>query len=639
MHRRTLLSTILLARAALANDARAQTAPAPVPGTGTGTAIRSHGLTILGTPALPPDFPHFPYVNPDAPKGGEVVFGDTGSFDGFNPYILRGNAALGLGSRWQRGVGGTQSGTASGHVWESLVVGAADEIATVYGHLASTIETAADGLSVAFEIRPEARFADGHPVTAEDVVWTYDILREKGRPVFNVQLADVAGAVAESERRVVFRFKTAANRELPFIVGGLPVLPKHWWATRDFTKPLTEPPLGSGPYKVASFDLGRTVTYVRDDTWWARDRPTGRGLHNFDRVRIEYFRDPVVLFEAFKAGQIDWREENISKQWATGYDFPAVAANLVKKVPIVHKLPLGMQGWIFNTRREQFKDARVREALGQVFDFEYLNKTLFYDAYVRIHSFFGNTDGEATGLPSPAELALLEPFRDTLPAAVFTTPFTLATTDGSGNNRDGLRRALGLLKDAGWTIKDRQLLSPEGKQMSFNILLYDAGMEKVALPYKLWMQRLGIETTIRVVDTAQFERLTDNFDFETSDIIYPGGELPGNELLDEFSSIGAKTEGSNNLAGVSTPAVDHLVDLIIKAQDRETLYTAVRALDRVLLHSWYMVPHWSNTTFRLALWDRFGRPTTPIRTGFVLSSWWVDQALAAKTDAARTAGK
>ncbi len=361
------------------------------PGAGT---VRSHALTILGTPALPPDFKTLPYVNPDAPKGGEVVFGQVGSFDGFNPYILRGNPALGLGSIWQPGVGGTSSGSAGGHVWEALLNGSADEVATGYGHLAETVELPADRMWVAFEIRPEARFADGHPVTAEDVVWTFNTLREKGRPSIAVQLADVADAVAESERRVVFHFKSNQNRELPLMVGGLSVLPKHWWATRDFTKPLTEPPLGSGPYKVESFELGRTVTYVRDPNWWARDRPTGRGLFNFDHVRIEYFRDPTVLFQAFKAGQIDWRQENISKQWMTAYDFPAVSSGLVKKEMLPYKLPLGVQGWIFNTRRAQFKDARVREALAQVFDFEWMDKNLFFDLYTRTTSYFGGTENE-----------------------------------------------------------------------------------------------------------------------------------------------------------------------------------------------------------------------------------------------------
>jgi microcin C transport system substrate-binding protein len=596
---------------------------------------RSHAISILGTPALPADFPYFPYVNPNAPKGGEVVLAEVGSFDGFNPYILGGNAAQGMGAIWQRDVGGTAAGTAGGHVWESLLVGSADEIATAYGHLAETIEIPADRMWVAFEIRPQARFADGTPVTAQDVVWTFNTLMEKGRPSVRVMLQDVKDAVAESDRRVVFHFKSNLNRELPLLVGGLPVMPMHWWATRDFTKPLTEPPLGSGPYRVERFELGRSVTYVRDPNWWARDLPTGRGFFNFDRVRIEYFRDPTVAFQAFMAGQIDFRQENISKQWATGYDFPAVQSGLVRKDAIPHQLPLGIQGWVFNTRRPMFRDPLVREALGQVFDFEWMNKNLFYGSYHRTTSYFGNTAQEAKGLPDAGELALLQPFRDREPASVFTQPFQLAQTDGSGNNRDGLRRALDLLKQAGWTVRDRKLVNGDGQQMKFTILLDDPTSERIALPYQQWLQRLGIEVNVRTVDLAQFERLTDDYDFDMTMTIYPGSDLPGNELRDYFTCEGGKVAGGANLAGICDPAVDSLVETAIRATDRASLAEAGRALDRVLLYGWYMVPNWHDTAFKVAFWNRFGRPDVRIRNGFVLDSWWVDPALAAKTDAAR----
>ena len=499
-------------------------------------------------------------MNPQAPKGGEAVFAMVGSFDGFNPYILRGNAAIGTGASWQPGVGGTAAGSAGGHVWETLLVGSADEVATGYGHLAETIELAPDRMWVAFELRPEARFSDGTPVTAADVVWTFNTLMTKGRPSVRVAYADVHDAVAESERRVVFHFKSNQNRELPLSVGGLPVLSEKWWSTRDFTKPLTEPPLGSGPYRVEKFDLGRSVTYARDPNWWARDRPTGIGFHNFDRVRIEYFRDPTIAMQAFKAGQIDYRQENISKEWATGYDFPAVRDGLVRRDEIQHKLPVGIQGFIMNTRRPMFTDTRVREAMGQVFDFEWMNKNLFFSTYVRSHSYFGNTAQEATGLPDAAEQALLAPFRDKVPPDVFTEPFRVPATDGSGNNREGLRRALALLKNAGWTVRDRKLVDGAGKQMAFTILLNDPSLERVALPYQQWLQRLGIEVGIRTVDSAQYERLTDDFDFDMTTIIYPGSDLPGNELRDYYSCIGAKTPGGGNLAAVCDPAVDALIE-------------------------------------------------------------------------------
>ena len=599
---------------------------------------RGHAITILGTPALPGDFKSFPYVNPDAPKGGEITFAMVGSFDGFNPYILRGNAAIGSGPTWQPGVGGTAAGAAGGHVWESLLVGSADEVATGYGHLAETIEVPADGMWIAFEIRPQARFADGSPVTAQDVVWTFNTLLEKGRPSVRVAYQDVKDAVAESERRVVFHFKSNQNRELPLIVGGLPVLPMAWWATRDFTKPLTEPPLGSGPYKIDTFELGRSVTYVRDPKWWAADMPTGRGFHNFDRVRIEYFRDPTVAFQAFKAGQIDYRQENISKQWATGYDFPAVASGLVRKEEIEHKLPLGIQGWVFNTRRPQFADRRVREALGQVFDFEWMNKNLFFGAYQRTKSYFGNTAQEANGPPDAAELALLDKLKDGIALAGLSQTPAISKTDGSGNNREGLRRALALLDQAGWKLRDRKLVDAAGKPMALQILLNDPSLERIALPYQQWLQRLGIEVSVRTVDSAQYVRLTDDFDFDVTTAIYPGSDLPGNELRDEFSCEGAQTQGGANLAGVCDPAVDSLVATAINAQDRASLGAAGRALDRLLLHGWYMVPNWHDTKFKVATWNRFARPATAIRDGFVLDSWWLDPILAAKTDPAKGGG-
>ncbi len=419
------------------------------------------------------------------------------------------------------------------------------------------------------------------------------------------------------------------------MVGGLPVLPQAWWATRDFTKPLTEPPLGSGPYKVGSFELGRTVTYVRDPNWWARDRPTGRGFANFDTVRMEYFRDPTVAFQAFKAGQIDYRQENISKQWATGYDFPAVSSGLVTKAEIPHELPIGIQGWLFNTRRSQFADRRVREALGQVFDFEWMNKNLFFGVYDRTTSYFGNTAQEAKGLPDAGERGLLEPFKEHVPPEALTQPFTLAVTDGSGNNREGLKRALGLLEQAGWKIRDRKLVDTSGKQMAFTILLNDPTLERIALPYQQWMQRLGIDVSVRSVDSAQFERLTDDYDFDMTTMIYPGAELPGNELRDAFSCEGGRIQGGANLAGICDKAIDALVQRAIDATDRAALGTAGRALDRLLLTGWYMVPNWHDSKFKIATWTRFGHPDAKIRDGFVLDAWWVDPVAAAKTDAAR----
>ena len=594
-----------------------------------------HALSVLGTPALPADFPHFPYVNPTAPKGGEVVFAMTGSFDGFNPYILRGNSAIGVTSQWSPGVGGSAAGSAGGHVYESLLVGSANEVATGYGHLAETVELAPDGLSLAFTIRPQARFADGSPVTAADVVWTYETLIEKGVPSLRVVLSDVAGAEADGERRVVFRFKTAANRDLSLAIGGLPVLSKAWWATRDFSRPLTEPPMSSGPYRVDTFELARSVTYARRDDWWARDLPTGRGLHNFDRVRIDYYRDQTVAFQAFKAGRADYRQENKASDWATAYDFPAARDGLVIKREIQHKVALGNGAFIFNTRRPLFQDARVREAFATLFDFEWLNKTIFVGQYARTTSYFGNTLAQSTDVPEGTELALLEPFRAKLPPSVFTTPFKLPVTDGSGNNREGLRRALALFREAGWTVRDRKLVDPAGIPIVVGFLLNDPSYERVVLPYKQWLERAGIELTIRTVDPAQYQRLIEGYDFDMTWAVYPASELPGLELRETVSCAGGKVAGGENLAGVCDPVVDALVDIVVAAQDRTGLSVAGRALDRVLLAGWFGVPLYNKSRFDIAVWDRFGMPGVPVRSGFVIDSWWVDPAKAARVEAGR----
>ena len=596
---------------------------------------RSNAIAILAKPALPPDFPYFPYVNPNAPKGGEVTLASIGTFDSFNPFILRGTSASGMVSPWVILPGGSGSGATVGHVWESLLTSSADEVASGYGHLAETIELPASKLWVAFELRPEAKFSDGTPVTAEDVAWTYRTLLEQGRPGFRIQMADVKDVVVESPRRVVYHFKSNENRELPLILGGLPVLPKHFFEGRDFTKPLTDPPIGSGPYRIENFELGRSVTYARRPDWWAANMPTGKGTNNFDRVHIEYFRDSTVAMEAFKAGQIDLRSENISKNWATAYDFPAVARGLVIKRVFKHHLPTGMQGFAMNTRRPVFANPLVRQAMAEAFDFEWEDKNLFYGAYTRTLSYFNNSDLASSGIPQGDELKLLEPYRKELPPALFTEPFKLPVTDGSGNNREQLRHALTLLEQAGWSVKDRQLVDKNGTQMSFTILLDDPSLERVSLPYVQSLQKLGIDARVRTANSAQYQHLTDDFDFDMLIMIYPEGDIPGNELRDYFTCTAAKAQGSFNVPGICDPAVDALVERVVTAQDRATLDTAGRALDRVLLWRWYLVPNWDSLDFRIAYWDRFGYPDKPIREGFNFDSWWVDPAKAAALDAAK----
>lgn len=579
---------------------------------------QTHGFTLGDKLALPAGFTHFPYANPDAPKGGEVSMGALGSFDSFNPHVLRGVAAGEIL-----------------RIYDPLLRDSADEPSTAYGHIAKSVERSADGLSVTFVLRPEARFHDGKPITAEDVAWTFTTLRDQGRPQYRQYYADVSGVVVEAPDRVTFKLATAGNRELPLILGQLIVLPKHWWATRDFTKALTEAPLGSGPYRLDSFEMGRSTVLAHVPDYWAKDLGTSKGMYNFDRIRTEYYRDSTVAMQAFKAGKIDFRRENISKNWATAYDFPAVEKGFVKKETFQTRLPQGMQGWFMNTRRAVFADARVRRAMNEVFDFEWTNRNLFYGFYKRTPSYFSNSELAAVGVPEGAEKALLERFREKVSPEVFGEPPRLPVTDGSGNNRDGIRAALGLLKQAGWDIKDRKLVDAQGRQMGFEILVYDPSYERIATPYTQWLQRIGIDAKVRIVDPAQYQRLTDAFDFDMTIGLIPQSDFPGNEQRGNFSCAAAKTEGSDNVAGICDPAIDALVDAIIAAPDRASQIAATRALDRVLLAGWYAVPHWHLGAIWAAFWDRFDYPKTPVRTGMVFDAWWIDRARAAATDAAR----
>jgi len=598
---------------------------------------RSHAFAVLGKPALPPDFPYFPYVNPDAPKGGTVTLASIGTFDSFNPFILRGTADNDTVGPWVALAGGTGAGSSVGHVWETLLTPSADEGAVGYGHLAQVIETPADRMWVAFELRPEAKFSDGTPVTAQDVAWTYRTLLTQGSPGFAIQMSDVKDVVVESPRRVVFHFKSNTNRQLPLILGGLSILPEHWFKGRDFTRPLQAAPIGSGPYRITHFELGRSVTFERDPGWWAARMPTGIGTNNFGRVQEEYYRDSTVAMEAFKAGSVDVRSENISKNWATAYGFPAVAKGLVIKGDFHHHLPTGIQGLAMNTRRPVFSNALVRQAVGWAFDFEWTNKNLFYGAYTRTKSYFSDSDLASSGIPHGAELALLEPWRSELPPALFTQPFTMPVTDGSGNNLKELIFALKLMEQAGWKVKERRLVNASGEQMRFTILVEDPSLERVVLPYSQNLRKLGIDAQVRTVDPAQFQHLTDDFNFDMIFQIYPEGDVPGPELRDYWSSAAAKVQGSMNTPGISDPAVDALIEKVIAAPDLPSLQAAAHALDRVLLWRWYMVPNWENLVFHVAYWDRFGHPDKPIREGFNFDLWWVDAKKAAATDAARQA--
>ena len=579
-----------------------------------------HSMALIGTPALPDDYGHFPWVNPAAPKGGEVALTAVGTFDSFNPLILRGTPV------------------AMDAVWETLMVANPDEASVEYGRLAASVELPDDKSWVAFDLRPEAKFWDGTPVTAADVAWTFDTLRTQGRPNYAQYYADVDHVEADGPRRVVFRFRTSGNRELPFILGQLQVLPKHWWAGRDFTAPLVDPPLGSGPYRVGHFEFGRSLTMERVPDYWGRDMPFARGLDNFDRLRTEFYRDRSVDFEAFKSGRSDFREEHTSRIWATGYDFPAIQKGLVRKATFPQRLPTGMQAFAMNLRRPVFADRRVRQAMAQLFDFEWTNKTLFYGLYARTGSYFSNSEFASSGVPQGDELALLAPFRDRLPPELFTTPYTLPVTDGSGNNPQGLRRAYDLLRQAGYALRDHRLVDAQGRQFAFEILLDEPAFERVVLPYADQLRRLGIDVRVRTVDPSQYQRRTDAFDYDMTVNVWGESDSPGNEQADFWSCAAAKSPGSGNLVGVCDLAVDAMVARVRAAQTKPQLLAAVHALDRVLLWGWCVVPQWHLNQVWAAWWDRFGHPAAPVRTGVAFGSWWVDPALAAKTDAARAHG-
>ena len=610
MRRRTLLASgFALSTGALSLPALGQEPP----------PRRLHALSLLGEPGLPADFTHWPWVNPDAPKGGEMVLGAIGSFDSFNPFILRGAAGAG-----------------STAIYDALMVPSADEASAEYGHLAGIVELPRNGLGVTFELREQARWHDGKPITAEDVVWTFNTLRQHGRPFYRAYWGDVTEVVAETPRRITFRFANNENRELAQILGQMQVLPKHWWEGRDFTQPSLDIPLGSGPYRIERFEPGRSVTLRRVPDYWGRDLPTRKGTANFDVMRYEYFRDTTVALEAFKAGQLELRQENIAKDWATAYDFPALRRGLVKKEEIRHELPTGMQAFVMNTRRPLFQDKRVREALGLVFDFEWMNANLFYGSYTRTTSYFSNSELAATGLPSEGELMVLSAFRSKLPEALFTTEFRVPTSDGSNNNRENARRALTLLREAGWTVRERRLVNAQNQPFSFEILLNSPSFERVALPYIQALERLGIEARLRTVDPAQYQTRTDAFDFDMTVDVMGQSLSPGNEQRDYWSSAKAKEPGSRNLIGIADPVVDALVELVVAAPDRQALIDRTRALDRVLLWGHYVIPHWHSRSFRLAWWDKFGRPERNPRYALDLQSWWVDPAKARALPADRS---
>lgn len=571
----------------------------------------SHGFAMHGAPKYPADTGPPDYLNPDAPKGGTVRLGARGTFDSLHPFIIKSVPAAGITA-----------------IWDTLCWNSRDEASTEYGLIAETIEWPEDRSWAAFTLRPQARFHDGSPITVEDVIWTFDTLKAKGLPNFAFYYGDVLKAEKVGDRKVLFSFRDSTNKELPLIIGQLPVLPSKWWASRDFEKVSLEIPLGSSAYKVDSFDVGRSITYRRVPDWWARDLWMNRGRNNFELMRYEYYRDATVQFEAFKAGEIDLRQENVARNWATGYDIPAVRDGRIIKDEISHELPSGMQCFAFNTRRDFFKDRRVREAIATMFDFAWTNKNLFYGMYKRNISFFGNSELASSGLPTPAELKYLEPLRGKIPDEVFTREFMLPESDGTGNVRDLARRSLALLKEAGWEVRDGKMTETKtGKKLAFEMLLNDASFERVVLPYKQNLERIGVDMSVRTIDTAQFKRRNDEFDFDMMIEGFGQSLSPGNEQRDFWGSKAADTKGSRNTVGIRNEAIDRLIETLIAAPDRESLINVTRALDRVLLWSHFVVPNWHNPKAFVAYWNRFARPAKAAKYRPVaFDTWWIDEA-------------
>ena len=565
-----------------------------------------HGLAMHGEPRYKAGFEHFEYVNPAAPKGGELRLAALNTFDNLNPFIVKGVEAAG-----------------SSLPFESLMTPSADEPFSMYGLIAESVEVPGDRSWVAFTIRKEARWHDGKPITPEDVVFSLETLKTKGEPNYRFYYAAVAKAEKVAPNKVKFTFKPGDNRELPLIVGEMPILPKHYWQGKAFDETTLTAPLGSGPYRVATLEPGRWVVYERVKTYWGANLGVRKGLFNFDRIRYDYYRDSTVALEALKAGEYDFREENEAKKWATAYeDWPALKDGRARKERLENQVPTGMQAFAYNIRRPLFADARVRRALAYAFDFEWSNKNLFHSQYKRSESYFSNSELAAAGLPEPLELRVLEPLKDKLPPEVFTTAYHAPKTEGDGNIRPNLRLAMNLLEEAGWTVEQGKLVKG-GQPFRFEILLAQPTFERIALPFVKNLSRLGIEAEVRTVDTSQYQNRVRAFDFDMIVMNWGQSLSPGNEQSMFWSSAAAEQSGSRNVVGIKNPAVDALVEQVIAATTREDLVARTRALDRALLWNHYVIPQWHLGADRLAWWDKYGRPESVPMKGFQLFSWWV----------------
>ncbi len=581
-----------------------------------------HGLSAFGELKYPADFTNFDYVNPDAPKGGLLSMIGTGNlitFDSFNGFILKGNPVQGLT-----------------YLFDTLMTRADDEPDSIYGLVAHSAEVAEDGMSVTFFLRPEAEFSDGTPVRAVDIVRSFDIIKADGHPFLAMPLRDVESAEAVDKLTVRYTFTGSLTRDLPLLVAQLPVLSSVWYEANDFTTTSLTPPLGSGPYVIDDYQLGRSVTYRLREDYWARDLPVNRGRFNFGELRYEFYRDPTAEFEALKAGEYDLREEFTSRNWATGYDVASVRDGLLNRVIIPDERVSGAQGFFLNTRLEKFSDPVVREALALAFDFEWTNRNQFYDLYVRTESFFENSSMKAEGLPGPGELALLEPWRGQIPDSVFGEVVIPPVSDGSGQDRSLLRQASNLLNQAGWTIVDGKRQNSAGEVFEIEFIIISPTWERVVAPYVKNLVLLGIDATIRRIDPSQFEERIKTFDFDVVTQRYIIDNTPGAELRNYWSSDAANTQGSRNLSGISNPAIDAMIEAMIGATSRVELETSARALDRLLRAGHYWVPHWFKNIHTIAFWDRFSWPDVkPQFERGVIETWWFDADKAARLESLR----
>jgi len=583
----------------------------PISNVDTATIIRrAHAIAMHGEPKYPQGFDHFEYVNPQAQRGGRIKLASRGTFDSFNSYIEKGNPI------------------STGAI-ETLTVASEDEPFTQYGLIAESMEWPDDRSSITFFINRKARWHDGKSVTADDVIWTFNALISHGQPFYRYYYSSVSSVEKIDSYTVKFHFSGSTNRELPLIVGQLPVLPKHYWEHRDFTKPTLEPPLGSGPYKVKTFEPGRFISLERVKDYWGQDLSVSRGLNNFDEQHIKFYRDETAIRLALKAGESDLRIENQAKAWAKDYKINAVEKGWLRQRLFQTSQSRGMQAFIVNLRRPVFQNKLVREALDYAFDFEWSNTNLFFSQYQRTDSYWSNSKLAATDEPRGEEKRIIEHYRSCLPDAVDHTPYTPPTSDGTGWPRKNIDKAASFLKQAGYEMQDFKLINPDtGAPLRFEILYSSPTLERVVLPYVRSLKKLGIDASARIVDQSQYVTRLRSFDF---DMIWSGwslSESPGNELRDFFSSAAADNPASRNYPGIKNPIVDQLIELVISAGDRQQLEDRTRALDRVLLANRYVIPNWNLPATRMVYWDKFGIPDNIPSSGPVINAWWIDNSKA-----------